>query len=378
MSSKQLCRPTDTLNFYSCISHISTNYYGRNIHAFFITLFFLSLLVIDLPVQASSNVDPEVERANLAIHKKLDFYNQAFPDIQFAHLQRSGEWYESIQALELLLGYQATSLDFQHPQELREDLLFATVRKIGMMLINGMTSSYLFRVGQMPVAKKKHVCVITLDPESTIISNRIATEYFIDLPLDQVEASRFIDKDKHLDFIIDHEAYHCLDTYYYGGIPMSHRNFSTRHEVYRRENEADMFALAMHIKRDKGITDYAKKIIQLRGMSLLNGELQHYSADVMNKVRNYNQKTIIRATAEELLRLIKQLHKPLALSFQQYLQYRTNAVAAIRTLGRQVNEMDKPVVADDLSPEKEKVHLLIQQTKNYYKAFFGHAYPASE
>jgi hypothetical protein len=367
-----------SLNPYVCYLKITIHLYDSKIYPFLITAFLIFQLAIATPLQASINVAAELEKANSAIQKKLDYYNKRFPDIQFVHLKSNEEWYQSIQALELLLGYQATNLDFEHPEDLREDLLFVTIEKIQIMLIQKMTASYLFKVGQMPFATRKHVCVITLDPASTIISNRIATQYFIDLPLDGVQASRLIDKDKHLDFSIDHEAYHCLDSYYYGGIPMSHKDFSTRQEVYRRETESDMFALAMQIKRDKRITNYAKKIIQLRGMSLLNGELQHYSADSMQAVRNYDHKTIIRVSVKELLKLIKQLHQPLAYNYEQYLQYRTNAVTAIRILGRQVNEMDKPILPDNVQPQTEKVHYLVQQTKNYYKAFFGKPYPDYE
>ncbi len=328
-------------------------------------------------LQASIDIQTDVEKANLAIQKKLDYYNKTFPEIQFAHLKNGEEWYQSIQALELFIGYQATCLDYEHPDDLREELLFATIEKIRIMLASKLTTSYLFKVGQIPAAIKKHVCVITIDPASTIISNRVATEYFIDLSLEGVPASHFIDKDSHLDFIIDHEAFHCLDTFAFGGIPMSMKNFSNRHEIYRRETEADMFALAMHIKKNERITDYTNKIIALRGMSLLNGELQHFSVPGMHRVREYDLNRISQATTRELLKLVKQLYTPLALSYQQYLQYRVNAIEAIQQLGRTVAELDKPILPPSITAQKDKVRSLLQQTKEYYRAFFAKSYPLS-
>jgi len=60
----------------------------------------------------SSDIEIKIEKINLEIEKKLTYYNQAFPNIQFVHL-KNGEWEKSLQALELFIGYQATSLDYE-------------------------------------------------------------------------------------------------------------------------------------------------------------------------------------------------------------------------------------------------------------------------
>jgi len=236
----------------------------------------------------SSDIEIKIKKINHKIEKKLTYYNHAFPYIQFVHL-KNGEWEKSLQALELFIGYQATSLDYEHPKELREDLLFVTVAKIQMMLINKITSSYLFKVGEMPVAKKQHTCVITLDAATNVLTNQIATQYFIDLPsgtLESLPEKSYLDKEQHLDFIIDHEAFHCLDSYHYGGIPMSKKSFSTRHDTYKRELQADMFAIAMNMRRNKKLTRYANNIMTIRAMTLFNGELQHDSSNAMQLMIN--------------------------------------------------------------------------------------------
>ncbi len=366
------------MNFYAYNSVKSTITFSKKNYCCLLTLLVVCLGIAPHSLRATDNIASKVESANIAIQERLAYYNNTFPEIQFAHLKNSQEWYQSLQALELFIGYQATSLDYEHPADLREDLLFATVYKIQLMLSHRMTSSFLFRVGQMPVAKRKHVCVITLDPEAMFISNRAATAYFIDIPLDGVQDSRFIDKDKHLDFIIDHEAFHCIDSFLHGGIPMSEKTFFTRYDIYRREIQADMFALAMHIQRHKRETDYVTKIIQLRGMSLLNGELQHCSAEGMLRIKQYDHTAINDSSVEQLLTLVKQIYSPLALSYQQYLQYRVDAVEAIQELGKTVNEYDKPVLPDNLVPQQEKVRYMIQQTIKYYEAFLGTPYTFSE
>ena len=192
----------------------------------------LILIFSSYSARASEGTSARVQEIYQSVQQKLDFYNKEFPDIQFVHL-KNGEWEKSLQALELFIGYQATSLDYEHPEDLRETLLFATVAKIQMMLVNKVTSSYLFKAGQQPAASKNHICVISLDPKTMVYNNTVATQYFVDLPKEVIRSlpsQNYIDNNKHLDFIIDHEVFHCIDTYKFGGIPMSDKEFSTRYD----------------------------------------------------------------------------------------------------------------------------------------------------
>ena len=305
----------------------------------------------------SSDKDIKIEKINQEIEKKLTYYNQAYPNIQFVHL-KNGEWEKSLQALELFIGYQATSLDYEHPKELREELLFVTVAKIQMMLINKVTSSYLFKVGEMPVAKKQHTCVITLDAATNVLSNKIATQYFIDLPLDILSSlpeKSYLDKEQHLNFIIDHEAFHCLDT-------------------YKRELQADMFAIAMNMRRNKKLTLYANNIMTIRAMTLLNGELQHDSYNAMQLMINSDKEKIIHAQPMELIKEVKKLYKTIAPSYEEYMEFRVAAVEVIRLLGNKVNEYEKPFSPVGLKPNKEITKRLMQQLLDNYKKYVGENY----
>lgn len=328
----------------------------------------------------SSGVDiSTVDKINNDIQKKLVFYNESFPNIQFVHL-KNGEWEKSLQALELFIGYQATNLDYEHPKDLREDLLFVTVAKIQMMLINKVASSYLFKVGELPLASKEYACVITLDPEAMVLNNRVATEYFIDLPQDVLSAlspSAYLDKEQHLDFILDHEVFHCLDTYDYGGIPMSKKEFSSRYECFKRENRADMFAIAMHISRHKALTPYVHNIVALRGMTLINGEMQHDSAKAMQLIMSSDRKIIVDSGPGDLVKHVEQLYKTIAPDYDEYLNYRVSAVEAIGKLGKEVNEWEEPYAPADRKPDQKIVNDLIEQTRNYYQQYTGVEYPSS-
>ncbi len=324
----------------------------------------------------SSDKDIKIEKINREIEKKLTYYNQAYPNIQFVHL-KNGEWEKSLQALELFIGYQATSLDYEHPKELREELLFVTVAKIQMMLINKITSSYLFKVGETPVAKKQYTCVITLDAATNVLNNQIATQYFIDLPFDILSSlpeKSYLDKKQHLNFIIDHEAFHCLDSYHYGGIPMSRKDFATRHDTYKRELQADMFAIAMNLRRNKKLSLYANNVMTIRAMTLFNGELQHDSYNAMQLMINSDKEKIIHAQPMGLIKKVKQLYKTIDPSYAEYMEFRIAALEVIRLLGKPVNEYEKPYSPAGLKPNKEIVQRLMQQFLEHYKKYVGKDY----
>ena len=337
------------------------------------------VLILTLSIysaHASEKNSARIQGIYKSIQQKLDFYNKEFPDIQFVHL-KNGDWEKSLQALELFIGYQATSLDYEHPEELREDLLFVTVAKIQMMLVNKITSSYLFKVGQSPAASRKYGCVITLDPKTTVYNDEVSTQYFVDLPEEVIRSiplQNHIDNEKHLDFIIDHEAFHCIDTYKFGGIPMSDKAYSTRYDTYKRESQADMFAIAMNTHRHKAVTQCSDNMKLLRGMTLLNGEPQHYSVDAMQLIISYSQKNIVNSNPNELVGLVNKLYKENSPSYRDYIEYRVAAIDAIYQLGQKVYEMEKPYHPEDAKPNKELVKKLVKETKYYYKKFTGKKY----
>ena len=341
-------------------------------------MFFLINISVNAAVTHNSSTDKDIkiEKINQDIQNKLDYYNEVFPDIQFVYL-KNGEWEKSLQALELFIGYQATSLDYEHPKELREELLFVTVAKIQMMLVSKVASSYLFKVGEIPAASKKQVCVITLDAATSVLTNQVATQYFIDLPSDTLQSlpkKSYLDKEQQLDFIIDHEAFHCIDSYLYGGIPMSKKVFSTRYDCFRRELQADMFAIAMNVRREKKLTRYAKNVMNLRAMTLINGEPQHDSFSAMQLVINSDRKKLIQAQPMALVKKVKHLYKSIAKSYDEYIEFRVAAVEVIGMLGKKVNEYEKPFSPAGHEADKEIMQRLMKQSLDSFHKYVGKDY----
>lgn len=332
-------------------------------------------LLIFISNSSASEADWSTEKINRSIREKLNFYNQSFPEIQFEYLENKG-WAKSQQELQLFIGNQATNLDYEHPAELRKELLFVTIEKIRLMLMYGIPSSSLFKTAEKSTSNRKHVCVITLDPESNVATNKIATSYFIDLPenvLSSLSQEKYLDKKQHLDFIIDHEAFHCLDTFYFGGIPMSEKTFSTPYSGFKRESQADMFAAAMHIQRQRKITTYINNLIMTRGISLLNGETQHYSVEAIQLITNADISKIISSQPGELVSMVKNTYKTIAPDYKEYMAYRTAAVDAIAMLG--IKLIEPPECSDNSEiADNNRVKELVDQTYHYYQLYIGKQY----
>ena len=91
-----------------------------------------------------------------------------------------------------------------------------------------------------------------------------------------------------------------------------------------------MFAIAMNMYRNKKLTRYANNIMTIRAMTLLNGELQHDSSNAMQLMINSDKKKIIHSQPMELVKKVKQLYKTIALSYEEYIDFRVAALEVIR------------------------------------------------
>ena len=71
--------------------------------------------------------------AKSIVSEKLSFYNERFPRIQFVHAKGGGQWHEDYTTVLTLLGKEATSLDYEHPEEFRQDLVDVNLHRIKVM-----------------------------------------------------------------------------------------------------------------------------------------------------------------------------------------------------------------------------------------------------
>ncbi|MFN3594238.1 MAG: hypothetical protein ACK4TK_06100 [Thiobacillaceae bacterium] len=95
------------------------------------------------------------------------------------------------------------------------------------------------------------LCVITLNPAAVLRDDREATRYmlnFSEAEMTRVHPARYLDHLDHLDFAIDHEAYHCLEAHQHGGVPPTREALDGEYHAVRSECSADAYAMAMHLR----------------------------------------------------------------------------------------------------------------------------------
>lgn len=267
--------------------------------------------------------------------EKLEYYKTLYPDILFLVLKGGDELLDDMMALDLLLGHEPKSLDYEHPPELREDLMFVSVERIMLMLKHQAPSASLFKADK-PLGWQEHVCVLTINPLAVAADSIRATHHLLNLP---EKAIRLIPRGfqllpgDYLEFVIDHEVYHCLKSMYVGPQLRSHKEFWAEYTHFLDEQAADAYALGMHVKARGEVTNHAKNIQRIRGMSLYNADPDHLTCKALEQVLKIPAKNITKMSAKQIFDLANQIKDRLMISYDEYLLYLASAVQAIQELG---------------------------------------------
>jgi hypothetical protein len=347
-----------------------------------ITTFF-ALVWSVVPAVSSTNSDL-INKHNLIIHgnedtlqeatdRRLAMYNKLYPEIFFVQLAGGSELIESLQILQLLLGHEADNLDYEHPPELREDLLFVNLETIIIMLEQNASSGTLFRTGLNSTAERDYLCVITLTPETTAKDDATATQ---DLMLDVsemefsgVDPGRYLNHRDYLRFVIDHEAFHCLDSMYNGPRPMSKHDYWGEYMAFHHHQGADAFAIGMHIREHGGATEFIKKIGFLRALSVFYGDPNHYSYPIIQKLLDSNSSIKAGLTVYELFEESSVLRDASVLDYEAYLQFLSTAYETMRRFGR-LSEM-YPAYTGVYKPDEKSVLDLLSIVRASYQEIFN-------
>ncbi len=320
---------------------------------------------------------PPTDSLEAIADRAIRFYNDTYPDILFVQLPGGRQWVDSSVALSLLLGHRADNLDYEHPPSLREDLLYVSIERVFMMLRHNAASSSLFRVGDSSISARENVCIITLDPGRVAGNALRATAHLLDFPDERIALippARRLDPHSHLQFVLDHEAFHCLDALYNGPIPMSKKRYWSQYMLFRNEHAADAYAVAMHIARQGGVTPYAGNLLRIRGLSLYNADPDHLTCAAIERVLAIGAigtSKLVHMDAQAVFRLGAQVREEVVPGYETYLEYRIAALAAMRRLGVGAGaEEDGP--ADCGVPLDADVRdELIRRSRRYYRELFG-------
>jgi len=317
-----------------------------------------------------------MQALDVIAQKRLAYYSKQFPSIQFVML--SDRQASGLGLLELLhlLGQDATNLDYEHPPELRADLLEVSIARVGIHLRDNSVSSALFRVGPGAAATREELCVITLDACTLARDNRQATRHMLDLPeavLARLPADHCLNADHHLEYAIDHEIRHCLAAHRGEPIPMSTREYWAGYVQRQNENAADAFAMAMHIQAHGAENNQYRSMMHIRGLALLAGDPDHYTAPALEALPEVlNRSREPAAGLERAFAVSQQIRKQFDSGYEEYLKYRDAASRLICRLC--VGEVPDPGLLREIPgyvPERERAEQLARATARHYQALFG-------
>jgi len=184
------------------------------------------------------------------LNNRLEYHRVQYPEILIVNLEGGVGFPADMVALDLILGHQPRSLDYEHPIEMREDLMIVSFERIISMLRCKAPSAAMFKADD-PLGWQEHVCVLTINPHDIANDSLQATRNLLSLPLEVIKQIphdfRLLPED-YLGFVIDHEIYHCLKSMYVGPQQRSHEQFWAEYNQFTEEQGAD--ALKNHDTQD--------------------------------------------------------------------------------------------------------------------------------
>ncbi len=331
---------------------------------------------LDTATSPTSCTPARQQALSAIVDRKLEFYRDRFPEIEFVLLSGREQREQGIVELLWLLGDGAANLDYEHPPELRADLLQVSLARIAVLMRYGASSSALFRVGTNGQAQRAQLCVLTLDACTIARDNRQAAFYMLDFPEQEfarMPESQYLDADLHLEYVIDHEIHHCLQAHRGEPIPMSTREFWPGYIQRRNEMSADAYGLAMHILKYGTDSQYVRTLIAVRGLSLMAGDPDHYTPLSMGAtLENLCQQVDSGSALERALAVATTVRDTFDRGYEDYLKYRYAAYLAMRRLGVE-DDVGPSVLArlPGYQPDPARVDKLLHDTSVHYQLLFG-------
>ncbi len=303
----------------------------------------MALMTSYVNAQNESYTPEKTTSPNILLDEKIEYYRQLYPEIAFLVLQGDDEFLADMMALDLVLGYQPSSLDYEHPPELREDLMFVSVERIWIMLQSRRPSASMFKA-DTPLGWQEHVCVLTINLPEVAADSLRATQHLLDLPqkvIQKIPYDMQLSANDYLAFVIDHEVYHCLKSMYVGPQLMSYKEFWGEYSNFHEEQGADAYALGMHIKTSDGDSTFAKNILRIRGMSLYSADPDHLTCKALEQVLQVPTETITEMSAKEVFSMANSIKERLTTSYYEYVLYLSSAVQAMKELGIETQISEK-------------------------------------
>lgn len=328
-------------------------------------------------VSSSTATNEECARLDVVLSSKKQLYSKIFPDIYFVLLRRGESYTDDMVGLSVLLGHQPVNLDYEHPPELREELMFVSLERLALMLRYQMPSASLFKADD-PLDWPENICVLTIDPNAIASSHKQATRHLLGLPKQTsipISDERLIRCDEYVEFVFQHEVYHCLSSLYLGPQSMSNKELWGEYNHYTDEQGADAFAMSMLIRSRGRQPERLDNFFHVRGMSLLSGDPDHWTCNTLQDVMDYPAEKLVSMSVQEVFELAARFRRQQRLAYGDYLSYLAASVKAMKLLG--VNAEISPAVKKQLSKQQvddAKARELANRVKACYRELTGQEY----
>jgi hypothetical protein len=328
-------------------------------------------------VSSSTATNEECVRLDVVLSSKKQLYSKIFPDIYFVLLRGGESWTHDMVGLSVLLGYQPVNLDYEHPPELREELMFASLERLALMLRHQVPSASLFEADD-PLGWPQNICVLTIDPTAIASSHKQATRHLLGVSKQTsipISDERLIRCDEYVEFVFHHEVYHCLSSLYLGPQSMSNKELWGEYNHYTDEQGANAFAMSMLMRSRGQQTERLDNFFHLRGMSLLSGDPDHWTCDTLQDVMDYPKDKLVSMSVREVFELANRFRRQRQLSYQDYLGYLAASIKAMKLL--RVKTEISPSVKKILSKQQvddAKARELANRVKACYRELTGEEY----
>lgn len=338
-------------------------------------VFFLAMVttISCANVQTHSYTNKKSTSPHTLLNENLEYYRHLYPKITFVNLQNDDE----LPALDVMLGYQPISMDYEHPADLREDLMLVSIERIWSMLLSKQPSAAVFKA-DTPLGWQEHICVLTINPDEVAADSITATNRLLNLPqkvIQKIPYDMQLPPDDYLEFVINHEVYHCLKSIYVGPQLMSYKELWAGYNQLHNELGADAYALAMHIKTNNENSIFAKNILRIRGMSLYNEDPDHLTCKALEEVIKIPSGNIAAVSTHEIFNLANNIKERLAISYDEYVQYLASAIQAMKELDIEAEiSVELLYKLQNIQPDPEQVKALVANAHRSFSDLCGNEF----
>lgn len=328
-------------------------------------------------VSVMSSPEQEKERRKeleRIVFARLEYYARHYPDIDFVILDSRVNVSNNMQILAQVLGEEPTPLDYEHPEDLRESLLTATLMRIELLLPTDSGSATFFKPGKNALAQRKYVCVVTIHPWAIAKDDRSATRHLLEVPdemFDEVSPVNYLDHKSHLKFGLDHEIFHCLDTLYNGSVKMSQRKHWSEYHMIKDESGADAFGIIMNIAAQGTVSPYARMLKNIRGLTLLGDDPNHYTYPAIGAVLQMDPVKLSQLNIQERFKLARKISNQVVGNYDDYIRYITAAYYVTEQLGKKSDMKVQGLTNVD----HDMVKRLLMDTHRAYRDLTGQELP---